>query len=51
MNATLKTILLTVLALSIFAIALIELSGVSQKIVQLKHPKYRKKTKPKEMKR
>jgi hypothetical protein len=30
MNATLKTILLTVLALSVFAIALVELSGVSQ---------------------
>jgi len=30
MNATLKTILLTVLTLSLFAIALVELSGVSQ---------------------
>jgi hypothetical protein len=30
MNATLKTILLTVLTLSVFAIALLELSGVSQ---------------------
>jgi len=30
MNATLKTILLTVLTLSFFAIALVELSGVSQ---------------------
>ncbi|MBL7764557.1 MAG: DUF1573 domain-containing protein [Chitinophagaceae bacterium] len=30
MNATIKTILLTVLTLSVFAIALVELSGVSQ---------------------
>lgn len=30
MNATIKTILLTVLSLSVFAIALVELSGVSQ---------------------
>lgn len=31
MNATLKTVLLTVLTLSVFAIALVELSGVSSK--------------------
>lgn len=30
MNSTLKTILLTVLTLSIFAVALVELSGISQ---------------------